>query len=104
MTKSGLEAAQTWSFATKYWGKMEKWDNKTYDYFVEATSYRPEEFNVFSHSELWVNNQMYKYDGNGRPEDVIFVSIYLKIGNRLLGRANRSEDFPIFLLGPPQGF
>lgn len=33
----------------------------------------PTDLQVLVHADLWINNQLYKLDDNGKPEDVVFV-------------------------------
>lgn len=41
---------------------------------VHCNASRPSgAMNVLNHGDLWVNNMMFKYDGNGRPIDLVFV-------------------------------
>lgn len=55
--------------------KMTNQCETIYEKTVKAAERRPG-FNVLNHGDLWVNNMLFKYNSNGKPCDVMFVSIY----------------------------
>ena len=73
MFNSFIESLKTCDFGKKYLKKLQNWASKCYDFLIKSTTYNEEEFSVFCHSDLWVNNFMFAHDENENPVDILFV-------------------------------
>lgn len=59
-----------------YADKMSKWQESLLPSIVRATDpdYYPADFQTILHGDLWLNNELFKYDDQQKPIDVQFVS------------------------------
>ncbi|XP_055688311.1 uncharacterized protein LOC129792918 [Lutzomyia longipalpis] len=62
-----------------YYEKAEKWRHNMFERLLKVSNVPEdtEEFCVLNHSDMWVNNHMFKYDENKRPVDVIFIDFQM---------------------------
>lgn len=56
--------------------KVRKWPDTFLEemYRITDPEVNPGDFHVLSHADLWLNNQLYRRNKDGQPDDVIFVS------------------------------
>ncbi|GAB0088768.1 hypothetical protein DMENIID0001_032320 [Sergentomyia squamirostris] len=62
-----------------YYDKCEKWRHNMFERIIKTSNVSQDtsEFCVLNHSDMWINNHMYKYDENGSPTDVIFIDFQM---------------------------
>ncbi|KAK2578391.1 hypothetical protein KPH14_012560 [Odynerus spinipes] len=74
-TKSLVREARKWQeLDQKYVDKIEKISDVIYDKTADAVVLREDRFNVINHGDMWVNNMMFRYNDEGKPIAVIFIS------------------------------
>lgn len=58
-----------------YADKIAKWETSLLPTVVRATDpdYYPGDFHTVLHGDLWLNNELFKYDEQKKPQDVKFV-------------------------------
>lgn len=71
--KSCSEEVATWPGFEKYAEKLLKLVPVTIAKGCKIYTRDDSEFNVLTHGDLWVNNIMYHYDSDKKPDDAIFV-------------------------------
>lgn len=72
-TELGAEIAK-WPGFEKYGEKWAKLMPVAVRQAVDGYKRRPEHMSVLNHGDSWTNNFMFKYDAEGKPEDLCFVS------------------------------
>lgn len=80
MTNMGMEQM--------YIDKISKWQTSLMPSIIRATDpdYYPADFHTLLHGDLWLNNEMFKYDDKGQLQDVKFVRNWEILGLQLATR------------------
>lgn len=72
------DEVETWpDFGKKYADKLRKLSTCVYAKGVEVLQLKEDDFNVINHGDSWVNNMLFKYNNEGRPEKHIFVDFQM---------------------------
>lgn len=86
------KACQKWTGFDEISRKLDAWQDTAFDRACDAHAYDSNDFLVLCHGDLWINNIMYKYDGNGSPIDVIIVCIYVFFFEKILSHSQLFAD------------
>lgn len=62
-----------------YIDKVQKWEASAFPAMIRATDpdYYPSDFHTILHGDLWVNNQMFRYNDQKQLQDVKFVDFQM---------------------------
>lgn len=71
--KACAEIVQKWPGCEVYAEKLQKLSKVILRKCYEAYDRDPNGFNCLTHSDLWMNNIMFKFNGKNQPEDVVLV-------------------------------
>ncbi|XP_013107734.2 uncharacterized protein LOC106087289 [Stomoxys calcitrans] len=80
----------------KYAESMDKFFVNLVDEFVYGRKANPEFFNALNHGDSWSNNILFKYDANGKVEDLLFVDF------QNTNYSSPAQDLHYFLISSTQ--
>lgn len=60
---------------------MLKLSERMYELGIQASQYQPDDFNVITHGDFWVNNMLFRYDASNQPIEHIMVGTYFSISD-----------------------
>uniref|UniRef100_A0A1L8DYN9 Putative ecdysteroid kinase n=1 Tax=Nyssomyia neivai TaxID=330878 RepID=A0A1L8DYN9_9DIPT len=63
----------------QYHDIAEKWRHNMFERLLRVSNVTDDtpDFCVLNHSDMWINNHMFKYDENNRPVDVVFIDFQM---------------------------
>jgi thiamine kinase-like enzyme len=75
--KAFTDEVASWGGYEYYATKLEKMADSFIERANQSTDYDEGDFNVLLHGDLWLNNIMFKYDGDGNLQDAILIDFQL---------------------------
>ncbi|EDV31512.1 uncharacterized protein Dana_GF15396 [Drosophila ananassae] len=74
-----LNLVNTWPGFERIAGKIAKYLQNHRANLERSQAPQDKEIRVLNHGDLWVNNMMFKYDGNKRPQDLVLIDFQMSV-------------------------